>query len=137
MRVFGVTGWKNAGKTHLMARLVAEITARGVSVSTIKHAHHAADIDQPGRDTHRHRSAGAQEVILATPARWALMHELRGAPEPSLAELLARLLQACGAPPGDARQLAQAVERRRADDQYLLHELLLFTTANTACTAPP
>lgn len=91
MRVYGVTGWKNSGKTGLMERLVAEIAGRGLSVSTLKHGHHEADIDQPGRDTYRHRAAGAREVILATPARWALMHELRGAPEPPLADLLARL----------------------------------------------
>jgi molybdopterin-guanine dinucleotide biosynthesis protein MobB len=91
MKVFGVTGWKNAGKTGLMERLVAEITARGLSVSTIKHAHHSFDVDQPGRDSYRHRAAGAQEVLLASGQRIALMQELRGAPEPSLDMLLARL----------------------------------------------
>lgn len=91
MRVFGVTGWKNAGKTHLVERLVAAFTARGLLVSTVKHAHHEADIDQPGRDSHRHRQAGAHEVILSTPHRWALMRELRDAPAPPLAWLLARL----------------------------------------------
>jgi len=89
--VWGVTGWKNAGKTHLMARLVAEITRRGLNVSTVKHAHHAAETDRPGTDSFRHREAGAREVILASPARWALMHELRGAPEPPLEALLAHL----------------------------------------------
>ena len=78
MRLYGVTGWKNAGKTGLMERLVSEISARGLTVSTVKHAHHDTDIDQPGRDSHRHREAGAREVMLATPHRWALMHELRG-----------------------------------------------------------
>ena len=91
MRLYGVTGWKNAGKTGLMERLVAEICARGHSVSTVKHAHHSTDVDQPGRDSHRHREAGAREVLLASPNRWALMHELRGAPEPSLDTLLAQL----------------------------------------------
>lgn len=91
MKVYGVTGWKNAGKTHLMARLVAEFTRRGISVSTVKHAHHGAEVDHEGRDTYRHREAGAREVILASPARWALMHELRGAPEPVLEDMLARL----------------------------------------------
>ncbi|PKP75826.1 MAG: molybdopterin-guanine dinucleotide biosynthesis protein B [Alphaproteobacteria bacterium HGW-Alphaproteobacteria-6] len=91
MRLYGVTGWKNTGKTHLMERLVAEITGRGLSVSTVKHAHHGADVDHPGRDSHRHRMAGAREVIVASPLRWALMHELRGAEEPALADLLARL----------------------------------------------
>ncbi|WP_417721826.1 molybdopterin-guanine dinucleotide biosynthesis protein B [Salipiger sp.] len=91
MRVYGVTGWKNTGKTTLMERLVAEIAGRGLTVSTVKHAHHDTDIDQPGRDSHRHREAGAQEVLLASPRRWALMHELRDAPEPPLSDLLARL----------------------------------------------
>lgn len=91
MRVYGITGWKNAGKTGLVERLVAEITARGHSVSTVKHAHHSFDVDQPGRDSHRHRVAGASEVILASGTRVALMQELRGAPEPDLDTLLARL----------------------------------------------
>ena len=91
MKIFGVTGWKNTGKTGLMERLVSEFSARGLSVSTVKHAHHDTDIDQPGRDSHRHREAGAREVMLASPHRWALMHELRAAPEPTLAELLERL----------------------------------------------
>lgn len=91
MKVYGVTGWKNAGKTGLMERLVAEISGRGFVVSTIKHAHHGFDVDQPGRDSHRHRSAGAREVLVSSGHRWALMHELRGAAEPTLAELLARL----------------------------------------------
>ena len=91
MRLYGVTGAKDSGKTGLMERLVAEITGRGFTVSTVKHAHHDTDIDQPGRDSHRHRTAGASEVLLATPNRWALMHELRGAPELSLDDLLPRL----------------------------------------------
>ncbi|SNS26898.1 molybdopterin-guanine dinucleotide biosynthesis protein B [Tropicimonas sediminicola] len=91
MRLYGVSGWKNAGKTGLMERLVAEIAARGHSVSTVKHAHHDTDVDQPGRDSFRHREAGAREVLLASPNRWALMHELRGAAEPALDELLARM----------------------------------------------
>ena len=91
MKLYGVTGWKNAGKTGLMERLVEEITARGLSVSTIKHSHHGADVDQPGRDTYRHRQAGAREVILASSARIAIMQELRNQPEPGLADLVARL----------------------------------------------
>ncbi len=91
MRLYGVTGWKDTGKTGLMERLVTEFTGRGFSVSTVKHAHHATEIDQPGRDSYRHRQAGAREVLVASPVRWALMHELRGAPEPPLGELLARL----------------------------------------------
>ncbi|WP_372570878.1 molybdopterin-guanine dinucleotide biosynthesis protein B [Ruegeria jejuensis] len=91
MKIYGVTGWKNAGKTGLMERLVAEITGRGHSVSTVKHAHHAFDVDKPGRDSYRHRVAGAQEVLLASAHRVALMQELRGAPEPPLSDLLGRL----------------------------------------------
>ncbi len=91
MKVYGVTGWKNCGKTGLMERLVTEITARGLTVSTVKHAHHAVDVDQPGTDSHRHRQAGAAEVILASSGRVALMQELRGAAEPSLGDLIARL----------------------------------------------
>ncbi|MCL3881815.1 molybdopterin-guanine dinucleotide biosynthesis protein B [Marivita sp. GX14005] len=91
MRLYGVTGWKNSGKTGLMERLVTEITGRGYRVSTVKHAHHTFDIDQPGRDSHRHRVAGATEVMLASSNRFALMHELRDVPEPSLEELLGRM----------------------------------------------
>ncbi|HBS40448.1 MAG TPA: molybdopterin-guanine dinucleotide biosynthesis protein B [Rhodobacteraceae bacterium] len=91
MKIYGVTGWKNAGKTGLMERLVAEITSRGFSVSTIKHAHHSFDVDHPGKDSHRHRVAGAQEVLLASKNRIALMQELRDHEEPELAHLLTRL----------------------------------------------
>jgi len=91
MNVYGVIGWKNAGKTTLVERLVAELTARGLSVSTVKHTHHGVDVDRPGKDSHRHRQAGARQVILASSARWALMTELRGAPETPLADLLAHL----------------------------------------------
>lgn len=91
MKIYGVTGWKNCGKTGLMERLVTEITARGFRVSTVKHAHHSFDVDQPGRDSYRHRVAGASEVLLVSGNRWALMHELRGEAEPPLAEMLAKL----------------------------------------------
>jgi molybdopterin-guanine dinucleotide biosynthesis adapter protein len=91
MKRYGVVGWKNAGKTGLMERLVTEITGRGVSVSTVKHAHHSFDVDHPGKDSFRHREAGASQVLLASRNRIALMHELRGAPEPSLEDLLAQL----------------------------------------------
>ncbi|AHC99837.1 molybdopterin-guanine dinucleotide biosynthesis protein B [Leisingera methylohalidivorans] len=91
MKIYGVTGWKNNGKTGLMERLVTEFTSRGLTVSTIKHAHHATDVDQPGTDSYRHRQAGASEVVLASAGRVAIMQELRGAAEPPLAELLARL----------------------------------------------
>ncbi len=88
MKIFGVTGWKNSGKTGLMERLVADISGRGLRVSTVKHAHHGFDIDQPGRDSFRHREAGAEQVLLVSSSRWALMTELREAPEPSLEEML-------------------------------------------------
>jgi molybdopterin-guanine dinucleotide biosynthesis protein MobB len=91
MQIYGVVGWKNSGKTGLMERLVAEITGRGFSVSTVKHAHHSFDVDHPGKDSHRHRVAGAREVLLASQSRWALMHELRDEGEPALEELLGKL----------------------------------------------
>ncbi|SFO02207.1 molybdopterin guanine dinucleotide biosynthesis accessory protein MobB [Roseovarius lutimaris] len=91
MRLYGVTGWKNAGKTGLMERLVTEITGRGITVSTVKHAHHSFDVDHAGKDSHRHRVAGATEVLLASRNRFALMHELRTEEEPSLAMLLDKL----------------------------------------------
>ena len=90
MKVFGVTGWKNSGKTGLMERLVAEFSARGFSVSTIKHAHHRFDVDHPGKDSFRHREAGAKEVLLASRNRFALIHELRDDAEPTLEQLLAK-----------------------------------------------
>ena len=91
MRLYGVTGWKNAGKTGLMERLVAEIAGRGFTVSTVKHAHHSFDVDHPGKDSHRHRVAGAREVLLASRNRFALMHEMRGEKEPTLEALLQKL----------------------------------------------
>lgn len=91
MKLYGVVGWKNAGKTGLMERLVTEICGRGLSVSTVKHAHHVFDVDQPGKDSHRHRQAGATEVLLASRKRFALMHELREEDEPTLEALLAKL----------------------------------------------
>jgi molybdopterin-guanine dinucleotide biosynthesis protein MobB len=91
MKIYGITGWKNSGKTTLVERLVAEITGRGLKVSTLKHAHHMFDVDQPGKDSHRHRVAGARQVLVSSANRWALITELGGAPEPPLGELLARL----------------------------------------------
>ncbi len=90
-RVFGVVGWKNNGKTTLVVRLVRHLVGRGLTVSTVKHAHHSVDIDQPGKDSWRHREAGASEVVLATARRWALVHELRDEPEPPLEAILAKL----------------------------------------------
>ena len=91
MKVYGVIGWKNAGKTTLVERLVEEICARGFRVSTVKHTHHMVDVDQPGKDSHRHRAAGAHQVILSSSSRWALMTELRGTPERGLKDLLTHL----------------------------------------------
>lgn len=91
MRVFGLAGWSGSGKTTLMTRLLPALIARGISVSTIKHAHHAFDVDQPGKDSYRHREAGATEVLISSERRWALMHELRGTAEPPLEELLGHM----------------------------------------------
>ncbi len=91
MRVIGLAGWSGAGKTTLIRRVIPLLTGRGLRVSTVKHAHHGFDIDQPGKDSWEHREAGATEVLVASSARFALMHELRGAPEPPLACLLAQL----------------------------------------------
>lgn len=90
-RVFGIVGYKNNGKTTMVVRLVRHFTERGLVVSTVKHAHHTVDLDQPGKDSYEHRRAGAREVLLATGVRWFLLHELRGDPEPPLEELLARM----------------------------------------------
>ena len=91
MRVMGLAGWSGSGKTTLLVELVTCITGLGYTVSTVKHAHHAFDIDKPGKDSYRHRSAGASEVLIASANRWALMHELAGAPEPDLDQLLAHM----------------------------------------------
>ncbi len=88
MRVIGFAGFSGAGKTTLIVRLIPELARRGFSVSTIKHAHHGFDIDRPGKDSYEHRAAGAHEVLVVSANRLALMRELRGAPEPSLADLL-------------------------------------------------
>ena len=91
MRVMGIAGWSGAGKTTLLSRLIPVLVGRGFSVSTIKHAHHHFDVDYPGKDSHMHRVAGAKEVLVSSVNRFALMHELRGAAEPSLAQLLSML----------------------------------------------
>jgi molybdopterin-guanine dinucleotide biosynthesis protein B len=89
--VVGLAGWSGAGKTTLLSRLIPVLVARGLRVATIKHAHHAFDVDQEGKDSWIHRAAGADSVLVCSARRWALMHELRGAPEPGLPELLGRL----------------------------------------------
>jgi len=91
MYIFGLAGWSGSGKTTLLAALIPELVGRGVTVSTLKHAHHEFDIDQPGKDSWVHRQAGASEVMVASSRRFALMHELRDAPEPSLGELVSRM----------------------------------------------
>lgn len=91
MKVVGLVGWSGAGKTTLIAKLLPALIAQGLRVSTIKHAHHGFDLDKPGKDSWVHRQFGASEVLIASERRWALMHELRGEPEPSLPELLDKL----------------------------------------------
>src|ERR1044071_2859232 len=91
MNVIGIAGWSGAGKTTLLTRVIPRLVARGYRVSTIKHAHHAFDVDQPGKDSHTHRMAGATEVLVSSANRFALMHELRGELELSLGALLEKL----------------------------------------------
>lgn len=91
MRIIGLAGWSGSGKTTLLAKVIPRIVARGKRVSTLKHAHHGFDLDQPSKDSHAHRTAGASEVLISSAKRWALMHELRDEPEPQLRELLTRL----------------------------------------------
>jgi molybdopterin-guanine dinucleotide biosynthesis protein B len=88
---FGFAGWSGSGKTTLIERLIPKLVARGLAVALVKHAHHAFDVDQPGKDSYRHRKAGAREVLVTSAARWALMHELGGAPELTLGGALAAL----------------------------------------------
>jgi molybdopterin-guanine dinucleotide biosynthesis adapter protein len=91
MRIIGLAGWSGSGKTTLLAKVIPRIVAQGLKVSTIKHAHHGFDIDQPGKDSHTHRMAGASEVVVSSMRRWAIVHELRGEAELTLADLLARI----------------------------------------------
>jgi molybdopterin-guanine dinucleotide biosynthesis protein B len=91
MKVIGIAGWSGAGKTMLLTRVIPLLTARGLRVSTVKHAHHGFDVDQPGKDSHAHRMAGATEVLVSSAHRFALMHELRGDREWTLAALLDKL----------------------------------------------
>ena len=91
MRLIGFAGWSGAGKTTLLQLVIPALVGRGLRVSTVKHAHHAFDVDQPGKDSYLHRQAGATEVLVGSAARWALMHEHRGEAEPDLPELLGRM----------------------------------------------
>lgn len=94
MIVFGIAGWSGSGKTTLLEKLIPELTARRLRVSVVKHAHHGFDLDRPGKDSYRHREAGATQVLMLSGRRWVLMHELRDDPEPTLDEQL-RLLAPC------------------------------------------
>jgi molybdopterin-guanine dinucleotide biosynthesis adapter protein len=91
MRIIGLAGWSGSGKTTLLANIIPRLVGRGCTVSTVKHAHHNFDVDTPGKDSHIHRMAGATEVLVASSRRWALMHELRDEPEPSIYDLLPKL----------------------------------------------
>jgi molybdopterin-guanine dinucleotide biosynthesis protein B len=91
MKIFGFAGWSGSGKTTLIEKLIPLFVQRGLKVSLVKHAHHSFDVDQPGKDSYRHRHAGCSEVLVTSSKRWVLMHELRGAPEPSFPELLQRV----------------------------------------------
>ena len=91
MKIFGFAGWSGSGKTTLIEKLIPRFVQRGLRVSLIKHAHHTFDVDQPGKDSYRHRHAGASEVLVTSSRRWVLMHELRGAHEPAFDEQLKRL----------------------------------------------
>ena len=91
MRFIGLAGWSGSGKTTLITKLIPRLTARGISVSTLKHAHHGFDLDQPGKDSFFHRAAGASEVIISSANRWAILHELRGQPEWDLAALMGKM----------------------------------------------
>ncbi|RUW22984.1 MULTISPECIES: molybdopterin-guanine dinucleotide biosynthesis protein B [unclassified Mesorhizobium] len=115
-RVFGITGWKNSGKTTLTEKLVADLVRRGWTVSTVKHAHHDFDIDKPDTDSFRHRQAGAMEVAIVSGRRWALMHELRNEDEPKLDEILARLTPSdIVLVEGYKREAHKKIEARRLD----------------------
>jgi len=90
-RVIGLAGWSGSGKTTLISKVIPVLAGRGLKIATVKHAHHDFDVDQPGKDSWLHRVAGATEVMVASSRRWALIHELRGAPEPPLEDVLAKL----------------------------------------------
>ena len=91
MRIIGLAGWSGSGKTTLVTSVIPVLVGRGLKVATVKHAHHEFDIDQPGKDSWRHRAAGASEVAIVSSRRWAIVHELGEDPEPPLADMLAKL----------------------------------------------
>ena len=115
MKVIGLAGWSGAGKTTLLTRVIPHLLKDGLRVSVIKHAHHAFDVDVPGKDSWRHREAGASEVLVSSSQRWAVMHELRGAAEPRLPELLAKMSQVdLVVVEGFKRELLRKIEVHRA-----------------------
>ena len=91
MKILGIAGWRGSGKTRLVTRLLRDLVAREITISTMKHAHHNFDVDQPGKDSYEHRNAGASEVLVTSTNRWALMHEHRGAPEATFDSLLPQM----------------------------------------------
>jgi len=91
MKIFGIAGWSGSGKTTLIEQLIPRFVGRGLTVSLIKHAHHSFDVDHPGKDSYRHRVAGCREVLVSSQARWVVIHELRGEPEPPLEEQIKRV----------------------------------------------
>ena len=114
MKVFGIVGWKNSGKTGLIEKLVTEIRNRGYTVSTVKHAHHSFELDTPGTDSYRHRFAGAREVVLASSKRWCLMHESDDDRTPRLDEILSKMEAAdCVLIEGFKREKHPKLETRR------------------------
>ncbi len=131
-RIFGVTGWKNAGKTTLMEKLVAELVRRGLRVNTIKHGHHDLDVDHPGRDSYRHRAAGATEVAVIGGHRYAIMREQE---EPTLAEVLARLAPAdLVLIEGYKREPHRKIEVRAGGEPMAPHDPTIIAIA---CDEPP
>lgn len=141
MKVFGLAGWSGSGKTTLATKLIPALVERGVSVSTIKHAHHSFDVDRPGKDSYEHRQAGATEVMITSGERWALMRELRGAAEPRTDDLLERmspvdlvLIEGFKREPHDKLEVFRAERGRRP----LCHEdprIVAVATDETECAA--
>lgn len=139
MQIIGFAGWSGSGKTTLLTKVIPLLLRRGKRVSTLKHAHHAFDLDQPGKDSFSHRSAGATEVLVSSANRWALMHELRGAPEPDLTALLSKLSQVdLVLVEGFKREQFPKVEVHRKDNgKPLLHPEDDWIVAIAADTALP
>ncbi len=112
MKTFGFAGWSGSGKTTLIERLIPRFVQRGLRVSLIKHAHHTFDVDQPGKDSYRHRHAGASEILVTSSRRWVLMHELRGAPEPSFGEIRFT----CSSNDGSGAPRSSCISTQRRED---------------------